>query len=146
MNKKAQQFNDYLKDNKIEAFAVEEVKEDKEFNACLFRSNLEINGSQLPTVVILDDSIYGLMRTLIAPKVEEAHRAAVLELLNSYNRKFKSFKYYLEEDGAVILDISLITIDEISGDLIYGLYNEVVVHLEESYKDIMAAIWGSATK
>lgn len=63
--------------------------------------------------------------------------------MNKYNRQYKTFKYYINNEGALVLDVSLITPDkEIKGDLIYGLLEQVFTHLnEEAYKEIMKTIW-----
>ena len=61
MNKKAESFKKYLDDNKIKSFTVDEIADDQ-LNSVVFRSNIEINGQQLPTIVVLDSSIYGMVR------------------------------------------------------------------------------------
>ena len=63
MNKKAESFKKYLDDNKIKSFTVDEIADDQ-LNSVVFRSNIEINGQQLPTIVVLDSSIYGMVRVL----------------------------------------------------------------------------------
>ena len=55
MNKKAEKFEKMLKENKIECFQKEEIKD--ELHTVLFRSFMEIEGLQLPVVVILDDQL-----------------------------------------------------------------------------------------
>ena len=62
MNKKAESFKKYLDDNKIKSFTVDEIADDQ-LNSVVFRSNIEINGQQLPTIVVLDSSIYGTKRS-----------------------------------------------------------------------------------
>ena len=68
MNKKAESFKKYLDDNKIKSFTVDEIADDQ-LNSVVFRSNIEINGQQLPTIVVLDSSIYGMVRVLVAQRV-----------------------------------------------------------------------------
>ena len=62
MNKKAEKFEKMLKENKIECFQKEEIKD--ELHTVLYRSFMEIEGLQLPVVVILDDSIYSIFRRI----------------------------------------------------------------------------------
>ena len=70
MNQKAEEFKKYLDEKKIEGvFAIEEVEGDDEWQTVLFRSQVDIQGNKLPTVVIFDKSVYGLLRVLIAPQV-----------------------------------------------------------------------------
>ena len=56
MNKKAELFQDYLKEKQITAFTVDEIKDDA-LNTVVFRSHIDVGGNQLPTLVILDSSI-----------------------------------------------------------------------------------------
>lgn len=119
MNKKAESFKSYLDNAKVDAFVVEEIADDA-LNTVVFRSHLDIGGNQLPTIVILDDSIYAMIRVLVAPKVEsEEALEKVRVLLNDFNKQYKSFKYYLDNDNAIVLDTCLLTEGEkINGDLV----------------------------
>lgn len=143
MNKKAESFKAFLDNAKINVFAVEEVADDA-LNSVVFRSHLEIEGNQLPTIVVLDDSVYSMIRILIAPKVENEKKAQkVRALLNDFNKQYKVFKYYLDDNNAVVLDLCLVTPGEkIEGELIYAMFDLVINHLNESYKSLMEAIWG----
>lgn len=95
MNKKAESFKSYLDNAKVDAFVVEEIADDA-LNTVVFRSHLDIGGNQLPTIVILDDSIYAMIRVLVAPKVESEEAVQKVQaLLNDFNKQYKSFKYYL---------------------------------------------------
>ena len=49
MNNKAQAFSDFLTNNKIEAFQVQEVPDDAQ-GTVVFRSALEIEGQRLSTL------------------------------------------------------------------------------------------------
>lgn len=142
MNKKAELFQKYLKSNNIEAFTIDEIEND-ELNTVVFRSNVEIQGNNLPTIVILDSSIYGTIRILISPRVlNETNELALLQLINSYNKKYKSLKYYLDNQGDLVMDISLIfKPNQLESELIYTMFNVVIEHLNESYKEIMKTIW-----
>lgn len=142
MNKRAEAFKKYLDEKEIVAFQLDEVKDDQ-LNTVVFRSAVDINGTQIPTVVILDDSIYGMIRLLIAPKaVKEDNEVALLKLLNTYNKTYKSFKYYLDDEGSIILDTCLLfREDGTDGDMIYAMFDVLINHLSESYKDLMKAVW-----
>lgn len=142
MNKKAESFKSYLDNAKVDVFAVEEIADDA-LNTVVFRSHLDIGGNQLPTIVILDDSIYAMIRVLVAPKVEsEEALEKVRVLLNDFNKQYKSFKYYLDNDNAIVLDTCLLTEGEkINGDLVYAMFEVLINHLNESYKTVMKSIW-----
>ena len=143
MNKKAEAFQNYLNDKKIEkVFAVEEVKND-EWDTVLFRSRIDIHGNFLPTVVIFDSTIYGIIRVQVAPQaLTKENETAVLRFAAEENRKYKSFKYYFDENGALMLDVCLIGREsEDLGDLVYAMLDVVIGHLTKNYKVVMQSIW-----
>lgn len=82
-------------------------------------------------------------RILISPRVlNETNELALLQLINSYNKKYKSLKYYLDNQGDLVMDISLIfKPNQLESELIYTMFNVVIEHLNESYKEIMKTIW-----
>ena len=132
MNSKAEKFQAYLDEKKINAFTHEEVEGDQ-FSAEVFR---------LPTIVILDNSVYGMIRVLVAPNaVHDGNENALLKLVNDYNKKFKVFKYYVDDQGSLVLDLCVLGV-EADGNMIYAMFDVIINHLNESYKDIMKAIWG----
>ena len=143
MNKKAETFKSYLDEQKIEGvFKVEELEDD--FDTVIYRSQLDINGNKLPTAVIFDKSVYGMIRLLVAPKVmTEKNQLEVLRLIDSYNRRYKAIKYYIDEAGSLILDVCLISSDEEEsvGEMVYAMFDVIIRHLNEAYKDIMHSIW-----
>ena len=71
MNKKAEDLKKYLETKAITCFTVEEIDDDQ-LNTVVFRSTIEVEGVQLPTIIILDSSIYGMVRVLIAPSALKA--------------------------------------------------------------------------
>ena len=143
MNQKAEIFLNYLDEKKIEnVFAIEEMPND-DWESSKFRSNIDIGGNKLPVGVILDNSIYGMIRILIAPNARtDENELAVLRVVNEYNKKYKSFKYYFDDKGSLVLDICILSAEgERLGDLIYAMFDVIINHLNESYKEIMHAIW-----
>ena len=77
MNNKAEQFNAFLEDQKIKVFQMEEL-EGNEQHTVVFRSFLGVEGQQLPTIVIIDDSIFSIIRVQIAPQALKDENAADL--------------------------------------------------------------------
>lgn len=142
MNIHAEAFKQYLDENEIKVFQVEELQDDP-LHTVVFRSNIAVQGNNLPTLVVLDDSIYGMIRLLVAPSAKkEENEVSLLKLMNEYNRKYKSFKYYLDNEGNLVLDSCVLLKDEqVSGELVYTMFNVIIAHLEETYKDTMKAIW-----
>ena len=79
-SEKAKKFQAHLKANKITVFTVEQLKD--EANSVVFRSRMEVKGQELPVMVVLDNSIYALIRVQIARNaVTEENRAAIEALL-----------------------------------------------------------------
>ncbi len=143
MNNKAEIFQKYLDDKKIEkVFAVEEVKDD-EWETVLFRSRIDIHGNFLPTVIVFDKTIYGIVRVQIAPQaLSKDNELAVLRFASEQNRKYKAFKYYFDENGALMLDVCIVgrETDEL-GDLVYAMLDVIIQHLTDTYKSIMQSVW-----
>ncbi len=143
MNKKAEKFQAFLDEREIRnAFQVEETKD--KWDTVLFRSQIDINGNKLPTLLLFDTSVYGLLRVLIAPKLpSEENETAVLRLINGYNKQFKAFKYYVDDTGALVLDVCLLSDEgEDTGSMVYAMFDVIIQHLNESYKEIMRSVWG----
>ena len=142
MNNKAEQFQQYLQEKKIEAFAVDELKDD-EMGTVVFRSHMDIEGQQLPTLVIVDNSIFVQIRVVLLKKARSKEKELeVLQVLNEENMKYKPFKLYFNQEGDCILDISLVTEQEkFSGDMVYTMFKVVIDYLNENYRKIMKAIW-----
>ena len=142
MNKKAQIFQEYLQEKNITCFQVQEVPND-ELNTVVFRSSIEVEGQQLPTLVITDSSIYTMMRVRVAnAALKEGNETELLKAIGKLNSHYKIFKYYFAEDGALILDSYLLEKpEELDGDMVYTVLDIIVKHLLAEYKNIMKAIW-----
>lgn len=142
MNKKAEKFEKMLKENKIECFQKEVVEKD-ELHTVLFRSFMEIEGLQLPVVVILDDSIYSIFRTLVIGKgVNEKNRNDVINIVNTLNATYKSFKYIVSENGEIILDACVPCTDEtFDPNLIRVMIDVAIKNLNENYRKIVKTVW-----
>ena len=142
MNKKAEDFKKYLETKAITCFTVEEIDDDQ-LNTVVFRSTIEVEGVQLPTIIILDSSIYGMVRVLIAPSaLKESNELDLLRQINSTNSKYKVFKYYLGENGELYLESCIVLPKGKSeGDLIYTVLDVIIKHLQDEYKSLMKLIW-----
>ena len=142
MNKKAQIFQEYLQEKNITCFQVQKVPND-ELNTVVFRSSIEVEGQQLPTLVITDSSIYTMIRVRVAnAALKEGNETELLKAIGKLNSHYKIFKYYFAEDGALILDSYLLEKpEELDGDMVYTVLDIIVKHLLAEYKNIMKAIW-----
>lgn len=142
MNKKAQIFQEYLEEKKITCFEVQEVENDT-LNTVVFRSAIDVEGQQLPTLVILDSSIYAMVRVRVAnAALKEGNKTALVEAINKINSQYKIFKYYFADDGALILDSYVLSRqEELDCDMVYTVLDIIVKHLTAEYKNIMKLIW-----
>ena len=143
MNPKAQSFQDYLDKEKLKDFTLEEIS-GEDLNPVVFRSHLALKEARLPVVVVWDLSIYGMVRILVAQKaLKKTNETALLKQINETNRKYKAFKYYLDEEGNLVLDASILCRGQkVDGELVYILFNTLAQHLEEAYGQWMKVVWG----
>ncbi len=140
-NVKALDFQEFLMQNNISVFSTETLED--EYNTVIFRSRIETHGQILPMAIIIDMSIFTVIRTQIVTGVDRARWPQLKDYLNSLNRRFKIFKYYLRDDGTIILDVCLPYVDEsFDSKMIQLMLSVIVQHLEAVYQDIMAEVWG----
>ena len=141
MNKKAEAFAAYLKAKDIKAFTVDELAGDAQ-KTVVFRSHITTEGQQLPTVVILDDSIFAIVRVQITPKAMSAeNQLELLKLVNEESAGYKPFKLYLSKEGDLIMDVCLVIEDELDGDRIYAMFALIIDYLNNNYRRFMKCIW-----
>lgn len=140
MNKKAEKFKNYLAEKEIKVFEVEEL--DDEQQTVVFRSSITTEGHQLPTIVILDESLFAMIRVQISPKaLTDGNQLELLKLLNDESATYKPFKAYLNGDGDLILDVCLIVDDDLKGDTIYTMFSFIIDYLDKNYRKFMKCIW-----
>ena len=141
MNQKATIYQTFLDEHKIICFRAEETHD--RLHTTIFRSRIEACGQDMPTAVIIDDTIYTLIRVQVARGVGNHGNTARLErFCNARNRSYKSFKYYLAENGDIYLDVCLIaTADSFRAEIVYTMLDVLVKHLTDDYPSIMRAVW-----
>ena len=147
MNTKAEVFNKYLEEKEIKAFQVEEIADDAQ-HTVVYRSHIEVEGQQLPTLVLLDDSVFSMVRVQVAPQaLTEENELELQRMVSEYNMKFKPFKLYFDQNGALVLDVCLLTPGQKEedfaqlGDEVYGMFDVLIKFLEENYRGWMKKIW-----
>ncbi len=143
MNKKAEKWDKFLDDNKITCFGKEEM--DNEIHPMLYRAFLEVKGQRLPSMLVLDDSIYTMFQVLIAAKVvTDVNRPAVEKILNEYNGKFKVFKYFVNNNNDICLESCMpSTAESFDPTIIQAVIDVILKHLTEEYPKLMKEIWGN---
>ncbi|WP_371366970.1 hypothetical protein SRRS_11160 [Sporomusa rhizae] len=141
MNAKAEKFQKSLEDNNINLFSTELIEDT--LKSSVFRSRIEVKGQQLPAVIIIDESIFTIIRTQIVTGIDADKRADLLHCVNEMNEKFKIFKYYLAEDGTLLMDVCIPFVDEtFDSNMIHLMVDVLVRHLDETYPRLMQKVWG----
>lgn len=142
-NTKALDFQEFLVDNNINVFSTESLED--EYQTVMFRSRIEAKGQILPMAILIDTSIFTLIRTQIVTGITADKRPRLEHYLNELNTQYKIFKYYLRDDGVIYLDICLPYVDEtFDSKMIQLMLSILVQHLEASYDDLMAEVWKKA--
>ncbi len=143
MNVKAEALDKFLADNKITCFNKEELKD--EAHTTIYRAHMEQKGQNLPTMVVVDDTIYTMIQVLICPKgVNEGNKAAVIEHLNEMNGRFKVFKYYVDKANNVCLDSCIASAPEkFDPQMVQVVLDVILRHLNDEFAGLMAKVWGN---
>ncbi|MBQ7516090.1 MAG: hypothetical protein IJS96_07375 [Schwartzia sp.] len=141
MNKNAEAFKAYLEEKDIHVFEVEELEGDNQRTA-VFRSHITTEGQQLPAIVILDESIFALVRVQISPKaLTEANQLQLLKMVNEESASYKPFKLYLNQSGDLMLDVCLVFEEELKGDTVYTMFSVIINYLDANYRKFMKCVW-----
>lgn len=142
MNEKATKFELAMNELNIPWFTKSEQSDS--YNTVLFRSELEVHNMRLPVFVVLDNTIFTVIRLVVANgKVRAKRRAEMDKFLGELNSRFKVFKYYVsDEDEAIYCDISIpVNAENFDPKLVIYLIGELLLpNVEEYYKQIMALI------
>jgi len=142
MNKKAEKFSERLKELKEDQqFQIEEIKD--ELQTVVYRSSLEVGGQRLPVVVIIDQSIFVIVRIVVANNclTEKSPRAKLEHYINELNGAYKIFKYYIREN-TLVLDMSLPAAETgFEPDLIRAALDLAIKHLGETFPATMEVVW-----
>lgn len=142
MNRKAESFKNYLQENDIKAFSIEEIDDDKN-ETVLFRTFVMAGGQRLPAAFIVDKSIFSVIRVQIVPQILSAeNKNRLLQFVNEINFKYKPFKFYFNPAGNLLLDVCIIDKNNgIDGKEVSLLFNVINNYLNEAYRDLMKVIW-----
>ena len=141
MNKNAEAFKAYLDKNGIKVFEAEELQGANQ-QTTVFRSYITTNGQQLPTIVILDESVFAILRVQISPRaLTEKNQLELLKMINEESAAYKPFKFYLNGNGDLMMDVCLFIEEELKGDAVYTLFSVIVNYLDANYRKLMKCIW-----
>ena len=143
MNLKAQKFTNFINDRNINVFQMQEI--DGDLHPVVYRTAMEVGGQNLPTMLVIDDSIYVMLQVRVgAGLVKESNKAAVMEHMNSLNENYKVFKYYASESGDIVIESCIPTTDEeFMPELVHAVIDVVLKHLNEEYPKLMKTVWSN---
>ena len=141
MNKHAENFKKYLEEKDIKIFDIKDFEDERE--TVVFQSTIAVEGQQLPTVVITDNSVFPLIRVqILSMALKEKNQLELLKLLNGENAQYKPFKFYCDENGNLLMDACLVIDDgALTGEQVYLMFGVIINYLEKSYSEIMKTIW-----
>ena len=143
MNLKATKFTNFINERNINVFQMQEI--DGDMHPVVYRSAMEVGGQNLPTMLVIDDSIYVMLQVRVgAGLVKESNKAAVMEHMNSLNENYKVFKYYANENGDIVIESCIPTTDEeFMPELVHAVIDVVLKHLNEEYPKLMKTAWSN---
>lgn len=143
MNLKAQKFSNFINERNINVFQIQDLEGD--MHPVVYRSAMEVGGQNLPTMLVIDDSIYVMLQVLVgAGLVKDSNRAAVMAHMNSLNENYKVFKYYANENGDIVIESCIPTTDEeFMPELVHAVIDVVLKHLNEEYPKLMKTVWSN---
>ena len=143
MNLKAQKFTNFINERNINVFQMQEL--DGDMHPVVYRSAMEVGGQNLPTMLVIDESIYVMLQVRVgAGLVKESNKAAVMEHMNILNENYKVFKYYANENGDIVIESCIPTTDEeFMPELVHAVIDVVLKHLNEEYPKLMKTVWSN---
>lgn len=143
MNLKATKFTNFINERNINVFQMQEI--DGDMHPVVYRSAMEVGGQNLPTMLVIDDSIYVMLQVRVgAGLVKESNKAGVMEHMNSLNENYKVFKYYANENGDIVIESCIPTTDEeFMPELVHAVIDVVLKHLNEEYPKLMKTVWSN---
>lgn len=139
MNPKALSFDKFLKVEEIIAFERKDF--DDEDGTVVYRSYIKSPLWDMPLFVILDNSIYSVIRLVVGPeKVNAQNLQAINAFINRENATYKNYKLYVDEDNSLYLDcIYMCADDAFEPALMYALMTSIVDYIPESIGDLKSA-------
>ena len=140
MNPKALLFDKFLKEEEITSFERKDF--DDEDGTVVYRSYIKSPLWDMPLFVILDNSIYSVIRLVLGPeKVTAQNMAALNALINRDNATSKNYKLYIDEqDSSLYLDcVYMCGDDAFEPALMYALMSSIVDYIPESVGELKTA-------
>ena len=136
---KVEKFQEFFKERNF--FDPPQTLSDQ-LHTTVFSSRIEAKGQLMPLAILIDDSLFTIIRVQVASGINVKNVERIKNHLNALNAEFKMFKYYLREDGNIYLDICIPFADETFDPVMINTILPILVQqLENVYEDLMAVVW-----
>lgn len=134
-------FQKYLEENQIQGFGLQDFQ--NEVHAQAFRSNLAVEGTNLPFMILLDDSVYTMLQVQIASGIAVGDKKEkICTFLNDLNEQYRMLKYSADASGNVILTCCIPAgVPHFEPALVIAILNQLQGHLNALYPEIMKQLW-----
>ena len=134
-------FQKYLEENKISGFGLQDFQND--VHAQAFRSNLQVEGTSLPFMILLDDSVYTMLQVQVAAGLAQGdNREKIGSFLNDLNEQYRMLKFSADAAGNVRLPCCIPPgVQHLGPALIVAILNQLPGLLTATYPEIMKHLW-----
>lgn len=141
MNKKVQLFEEYLEKEKLDFFTREDLND--ETDTSIYRAKIEVKKQELPTMLVLNNKMLSTFNIRIAGECATDNNVqALVRYCNTMNRNYKLFKYCVNAEGDLVLEICITATDEyFDPKVVHAIISLSLNHLEENYANIMRVVW-----
>lgn len=137
----AKSFAAYLEMKNIKSFTMEELND--AHKSVIFRTSVMLRGISVPLGVIVDDSIYTMVRANISTQaITDENAFAVSALMTRLNYQSKLFKYYLAPDTSIIMDACIPQAKaKFNPELVLQIVDVAARELNKNYGEFVKCIW-----
>lgn len=138
---KVSAFQKYLEENKISGFGLQDFQND--VHAQAFRSNLQVEGTNLPFMILLDDSVYTMLQVQVAAGLAQGDkREKICSFLNDLNEQYRMLKFSADAAGNVLLTCCIPAgVPHFEPALVIAILNQIQGLLTATYPEIMKHLW-----
>ena len=108
-----------------------------------FRSNLQVEGTSLPFMILLDDSVYTMLQVQVAAGLAQGDkREKICSFLNDLNEQYRMLKFSADAAGNVLLTCCIPAgVPHFEPALVIAILNQIQGLLTATYPEIMKHLW-----